>query len=358
VSKEARFFYAALLVASFGSLGASHRTPNFIVTADTPELAIEIGEAAEVYRRDLAIEWLGYELPPWSDICPITAQVSPQLGAGGATSFYFNRGRPHGWRMTLQGPRQRVLDSVLPHEITHTIFATHFGQPLPRWADEGACTMVEHPSEKQKQHQMLVQFLTTGRGIAFNQMFAMREYPPDILPLYAQGYSLAKYLVNRGGKRKFVEYVGDGLQSNNWTAATAKHYGYNSLRELQDTWLAWVKMGSPAQPATLIASQQEIPVQDASTGAAPAATFASTSTPAPAEHRTGSSDDSWYARQRDRHHQQTAAAPSPPDSNPARTSPPARSAVTRAPEVGQLQPIVLPATLQPVPRHTPVPSAW
>ena len=92
------------------------------------------------------------------------------------------------------------------------IFASHFRQPLPRWADEGGATSVEHASEKNKHRQMLNQFLRTGRGIAFNQMFAMTEYPPDIMPLYAQGYSLAEFLIQTGGRRKYVEFLGDGLQ--------------------------------------------------------------------------------------------------------------------------------------------------
>ena len=248
---EARLFRVVILAAAMSSLGAAYRTTNFVVRAPTGQLAKEIGDAAERYRRDLAIEWLGHELPPWSHVCPITARVSPHKGAGGATSFMFREGRPFGWKMDIQGSHQRVLDSVLPHEVTHTIFATHFGQPLPRWADEGACTTVEHPMEKTKQQKMLIRFLTwrnrrgQSRGIPFNRMFTMKEYPRDILPLYAQGYSVARFLIARGGKRKFVEYVGDGMQSKNWTIATYKHYGFHSLGELQKTWLDWVGSGSP-----------------------------------------------------------------------------------------------------------------
>ena len=33
-------------------------------------------------RRDLARDWLGQEMPNWSQPCPITAQVGDQLGAG------------------------------------------------------------------------------------------------------------------------------------------------------------------------------------------------------------------------------------------------------------------------------------
>src|SRR5262245_33152774 len=279
-SMEARFLRAALLVvAAVMSLGAgrpnsSVRSQNFIVSAPTPQLAQEICQAAEKFRRDLAIEWLGRELPPWHGPCPIEAQVAPGLGAGGATSFVFQNNMPGQWTMKIQGSRERILDSVLPHEVTHTIFATHFGRPLPRWADEGACTTVEHPTEKAKQDRFLVQFLTSDRGIPFNQMYKMTQYPPDILPLYSQGYSLARFFIEQGGKPKFVEYVGEGMRSNNWTATTRKFYGFSSLSDLQLTWVEWVRHGSPALPEGrvpdhLLVSSQAAPA--ANPVAAPAA---------------------------------------------------------------------------------------
>ena len=243
---EARLYWLAAIAAAISCLGASYRTANFIVSAPTPECAKEIGQAAEQYRKQLAIEWLGQEMPSWAQPCPITAHVADHLGAGGATSFLFERGEVFGWRMTIQGSRTRILDSVLPHEVTHTIFATHFRQPLPRWADEGACTTVEHPSEKAKQQAMLVEFLRTNRGISFSKMFAMREYPSDVMPLYSQGYSLARFLIQQGGKRKFLAYVADGLSDGNWTRATKDNYSFTTLGTLQNSWLDWVRRGSPA----------------------------------------------------------------------------------------------------------------
>jgi hypothetical protein len=254
---EARLIHAAICAATLLSLGAGYRTQNFIVEAPTPHFAQQVALRAENYRRDLAVEWLGRELPPWSQPCPIRVDVGPNKGAGGVTRFAFHHGQPFDWSMSIQGPADRIVDSVLPHEITHTIFATHFGRPLPRWADEGACTTVEHESERQKQHRMLYEFLTTGRGIAFNHMFAITEYPPDVLPLYSQGYSLARYLIAQGGKRKFIEYIGDGMRWNNWTKATQTHYAFHSLSDLQVSWLDWVKRGCPAMAApsdTLLAS--------------------------------------------------------------------------------------------------------
>jgi len=224
---------------------AAYRTTNFTVDAPTPQMARQIGEMAEHWRQVLAMEWLGKELPAWSKACPIKAHVSPQLGAGGATSFVFDQGEVFGWRMDIQGSLQRILDSVLPHEVTHTIFASHFRRPLPRWADEGACTTVEHPSEISKQEHLLIEFLQTHQGIPFDSMFAMKEYPRNVLPLYAQGHSLAKFLIAQHGRRAFLAFIGDGMQDENWSRAIHKAYGYHNLLVLQNAWMDWIRQGRP-----------------------------------------------------------------------------------------------------------------
>ena len=247
------------LLVLIGSLGASYRTANFVVTAETSEIARQVGDEAERLRSELSADWLGEPLPKWSQPCPITVQTGERMGAGGVTTFVFDQGEVFGWRMSIQGTLERVLDSVLPHEITHTIFASYFRQPLPRWADEGACTTVEHESERRKQQSLLIQFLRTGHGIPFSGMFAMKQYPPDVLPLYAQGHSLATFLLAQKGKREFLAYIGDGLKNEQWSKVTKAHYGYENLRALQEAWLAWVKKGSPRDLAEKVAKRARRP---------------------------------------------------------------------------------------------------
>jgi hypothetical protein len=304
------------------SRAASHRTRNFLVTAATPELAQESAETAERLRRELAISWLGRELPDWQDKCPIQVNASPQLLAGGVTEFYFDRGRPYRWTMSVQGTRERVLDSVLPHEVLHTIFATHFGGPLPRWADEGACTTVEDISERSKQEKLLYRFLTNNQGIAFNRMFAMRDYPADVLPLYSQGYSLTRFLIALRGRQVFVRFVGEGMRTNDWASAVRRNYEIADLNQLQIQWLAWVRDGGeesqvaayvkPAKAVTPASSQAATPTppQAIATSNTP------TMVPVPplelpdvspttgtdlASHRADETTlgPSWYERQRD-----------------------------------------------------------
>ena len=107
--------------------------------------------------------------------------------------------------MAIQGTEERILDSVLPHEISHMIFASYFRRPLPRWADEGAATLVEHESERLRQTKLLDQVIRTSKRIPLRQLLNIKEYPEnmqDVLTLYAEGYSLADYLVQQKGARR------------------------------------------------------------------------------------------------------------------------------------------------------------
>src|SRR3954452_7078552 len=100
--------------------GASHRTTNFVVVADTPEIARQVGEHAEACRVSIAKAWLGKELPTWPAPCPIKVKIT-RSEAGGLTSFGFTRGKVSDQSMTVEGRLDRILASSLPHEVTHTV---------------------------------------------------------------------------------------------------------------------------------------------------------------------------------------------------------------------------------------------
>ena len=248
---DARLIRLALILSAFGSAGATYTTPNFVVNAPTPEFARQVGDMAEKYRDEIAIEWLGHTLPRWYKPCPIQVKVG-QIGAGGATSFAFDKDQNgemqvFGWRMNIQGCEERILDSVLPHEISHTIFACHFRRPLPRWADEGAATLVEHESERQRQVLLLGQIMKSGRRIPLRKLLAIKEYPADmqdVMTLYAEGYSLADFLVQAGGRKRYLQFLDDAHREG-WDRAIARHYEVQSVDALEERWNGWVMAGSP-----------------------------------------------------------------------------------------------------------------
>jgi hypothetical protein len=238
-----------LLFLAPALMGAGYRTNNFVVTAPTPEIAKQVGIAAEHYRKELAIEWLGYELPRWAMPCPIHVKVG-QLGAGGATTFSFY---PNGkgsaevsnWDMNIQGSLERILDSVLPHEVSHTIFACHFRRPLPRWADEGAATLAEHDSEKRRQVMTVKQVLGTRRRIPLKNLLNIKEYPrdmQDVLTLYAEGYSLAELLVQEGGRPRYLKFLADAHQYG-WDKAIQANYNCQGVDALEKRWHDWIMAG-------------------------------------------------------------------------------------------------------------------
>lgn len=243
---DARRLRWVLVVCALGSLGATYTTANFVVQAPTPEIAEQVGKAAEHYRVVLAQEWLGHTLPKWYRPCSITVKVG-QMGAGGATTFAFDRGEVFGWRMTVQGSLERILDSVLPHEVSHTIFACHFRRPLPRWADEGAATLAENESEQRRQRLLYQQVLRENRRIPLRQLLAIKEYPRDmqhVLTLYAQGHALADFLVETGGKARYLQFVNAAHQLG-WDRALQQCYEMENVESLDKAWNEWIIAGSP-----------------------------------------------------------------------------------------------------------------
>ena len=242
-------FSAVLAMSLCATPLATHRTPNFVVTAPTAEFARQVGEAAEVYREELSLVWTGKVMPRWSAPCPIKVKVG-QFGAGGSTTFNFDQGEVYGWNMEIQGSPERILDSVLPHEINHTVFACYFRQPLPRWADEGAASLIEHESERRRLKKIHEQVLNKDQQIPLRKLLGMKQYPKDpqqVLTLYAEGYSLADYLIQHSSKPHYMKFLTAALK-HGWDSALRDYYGYESEQQLERELEGWVVAGSPELP--------------------------------------------------------------------------------------------------------------
>lgn len=232
--------YILTVLGALASCGASYRTTNFLVNAATVEQAAAIAQDAERVRRRLALEWLDRELAPWTEPCPLVVVVNERMAPRGETSYVFRNGRPTAWQMRVEGPWLTIRHSVLPHEVAHAVFASHFGRSVPRWAEEGACVVVEHSEDQRKLEEALGRYFDDGRMLALSHLLSMDAYPGDVMVMYAQAYSLVSFFVAKGGKQKFVHYVGEAMKDRDWRTATRKHYGYRDLAQLEQDWLSWV----------------------------------------------------------------------------------------------------------------------
>jgi len=239
VARRSVLFLAAIAISS---MGASYRTPNFIVHAPTEQIAQQVGQHAERYRREKALEWLGQEMNAWGQPCTLRVTITPG-GPGGATTFAFDRGAILSQEMNVQGSLERVLNSVLPHEVTHTVFAYKFRCPVPRWADEGGSVLSEDDVERKRHDQMVRQCLAGGRAFRLRTLFEMKQYPTDggdVMTLYAQGYSLARFLVETTSRPQFLAFVGDGMRQG-WDYAVQTHLHMSRVEDLEEAWLSWMR---------------------------------------------------------------------------------------------------------------------
>jgi RNA polymerase sigma factor (sigma-70 family) len=236
------------LAVDVGFPAASYRTANFEVTAPTRRCARLVAEAAEQQRRLQGVRWLGKELPDWPEPCRVRVTISavgvpdPDSEPGGSsTSFQFENGKMVAREMHLEASLERILAKQLPHEVTHTVFAHHFRAPVPRWADEGAAMQAEDEEEQQRHEKSVRQFLRTpGRLIPLRRLFLMADYGKDVAALYAEGYSVTRFLVERKDRRTLVAFVAAGMREG-WDTAARTHYGFRGVEELEQAWLGQVR---------------------------------------------------------------------------------------------------------------------
>lgn len=219
------------------SLAAAAASRNFTLANDCGPMGSRYLDTAERCRAQLARFWFDEEFPTWGKPCAIAIRQG-NLGAGGVTKFVFDRGEVFGWDMRIQGTAERLVDSVIPHEVNHTIFATKFRRGVARWLDEGAAILFEHPEEHRRQ-RAAAKIYVASPASAFRRLDA-REYPPelsDVLALYATGYTLTEWLLAHGGRERLVELAGDPEPPS---IALPRIYGM-SLDEIEREWRLWIR---------------------------------------------------------------------------------------------------------------------
>ena len=235
-------------------LEAAVSSDNFIVYARDGRTASEILNKAEELRKTLSKEYFGHEKPSWKDPLVIGVLINENKPPGGETKFdKLYDSAPEFKGCIVSGSKERILDSSLPHELSHALFATHFKGIVPRWADEGLSTLAESKQETDKFDTILINSLLEHRGIPMNDLFKAKEYPAnekDMLAFYGQGYSVTKFLVNIGenieerendgrklsGKQRFIEFLEKGMDTYDWSEAANEFYGFKDLVELQEAW--------------------------------------------------------------------------------------------------------------------------
>jgi RNA polymerase sigma factor (sigma-70 family) len=224
---------------------------NFSVLAPSGALAEAFAKKAESSRRELARLWLGEEMPRWSKRCHLGIRLKLGGGAGSATEVkYDGSGGYAVLSMKLEGDLERMLNSALPHEMTHTVLAHYFRAQPPRWADEGAAMMSEDEQVQQNHDLLCRKLLSGGEKFPLRRLFSLKmvkNLPPGVINLDAEGYSVTRFLVERKDRATFLAFVKQGM-AGDWDKAVREKYDFATVEALEEAWLAQLKKTPAPEP--------------------------------------------------------------------------------------------------------------
>lgn len=222
-------------------------TPHFRIYHGQPEELIErVGPVVEKARAAQLRKWFGAADEDWDQRCELyiyadARQYSAATGAAqqspGHSVIKLDAGRVLCRQIHVHADDPGMIAAVLPHEVTHTVLAGHFGGgAVPKWADEGMAVLGE-PRERIERHlRNLPGHLHDGELQSARQLVEQRDYPEPrhVGAFYAQSVSLVDFLARAKGPRTFARFLRAGIRSG-YAGALREHYGWD-FDELERRW--------------------------------------------------------------------------------------------------------------------------
>ncbi|MDA7978500.1 MAG: DUF1570 domain-containing protein [Pirellulales bacterium] len=220
------------------------RSENFVVNGPSREYAAEVLEQAEIYRRELALAWLGEELPLGEGPAIIQVRLSDEKDE--AITWPINsRSREH-HLVWITSKSELALGSTLAHEITHVVLATRFGDAFPHWANEGIASICDDERTKKIRSRLIREYAKTGRWPKLRDVLIAENISPTNQHAYTVSVSLTRYLLSRGTHADFVAFAQRGIQSS-WDRAAQECYGFSSVEQLAAAWQSWAAQNPDAE---------------------------------------------------------------------------------------------------------------
>jgi tetratricopeptide (TPR) repeat protein len=173
-----------------------------------------------------------------------TAATGQGAWSGGMSRFVITPGRSlsgmelHSWQTS-----PRLLNSVLPHELTHLLLNSRLSSPqdLPRALHEGLAILME-PAYRQGHYlSFLRDRLKNQTSLPLDELLARTEYPPEPDFFYAQSFALVAYLVQQQGLQEVLGLLQEGVRGQGLLDRLVRLAGARSAEEFESDWLNWVK---------------------------------------------------------------------------------------------------------------------
>jgi hypothetical protein len=196
-------------------------------------------ERAQEYRREIAKEWLGEELPDGAGRTTIYVEFSNLEDRG--LTWAKDSAERHSHTIWLNTSPRLATGETLKHEVAHAVFATKYPHParLPSWLEEGIASRYDDQTRKDSRDQLLRSWVRTGRAVGLQQVLETTDLHSRDEYTYAGATSLVSFLLTRGNEETLLAFAEDGV-GRGWTAALQTHYRISSLQQLQTQWQAWL----------------------------------------------------------------------------------------------------------------------
>ncbi len=239
---------------------------NFTVLAPTQRLADKVVGHADAFRKEIANDWLGSELPAPAHRVSLYLKIDPTRSFA-RTLLDAQQGRHLVW---LVGSEQAVTEHLLKHEVAHTVLATRFGNTMPAWANEGIASQYDNHRRRDLRQKQLAGFVAIDSWPHLDRLLQEPIHQPWN---YAAAVSLTDYLIHRDSptsakktpastkktlhpeakqaRQRFLKFV-DLATQQGWATALRTHYQIDSLADLETQWHQSVRAEKQiARPAAL-----------------------------------------------------------------------------------------------------------
>jgi hypothetical protein len=236
-------------------------TANFRILFDDPSLADRVAALAETLRDEQYQKWTGSPPPrKWSPVCDIYLypnRTTYQKRTGqpdechGFSTIGHEGGKVVSRRLNLHADQDQLIESVLPHELTHIVLADLFldARP-PLWAGEGLAALSESDVDQASRLALLGSAIGSGELFHLSELMADQHPAGNHWELYcAQSSSVARFLIDRATPARFIDFL-RGCKSSSLESELSRLYGITSLDELERLWLADARAKIPQSAST------------------------------------------------------------------------------------------------------------
>lgn len=232
---------AALFVHSVTNAAGLSRSENFIVVAPDQKIADELLKAAEKYRQEVAVQWLGEPLPPSVGPAIINLELLPANDRGITWAIDSPERKYH--KVWLETSRKQAVGAILKHEITHVVLATRFPSRLPTWLEEGCASFSDDADRLRTRKSILDWYARTNKWPSLHAVVNAKAMAATDKSSYAVAASLTEFLMRRGGQTTLLSFA-EEIEDKGLEKALAHHYQINGIQELNDEWKSWYLAGN------------------------------------------------------------------------------------------------------------------